>query len=67
MEEALEALTEAAEQGHIGARSVLGSIYCFGRAVPLDYEKGMQFLIETADANHADAQVRNGIAPYLQT
>mmetsp|Transcript_93391 Transcript_93391/g.267250 ORF Transcript_93391/g.267250 Transcript_93391/m.267250 type:complete len:382 (+) Transcript_93391:1161-2306(+) len=56
MEEALEALTEAAEQGHIGARSVLGSIYCFGRAVPLDYEKGMQFLIETADANHADAQ-----------
>lgn len=63
MEEAVEALTEAAEHDHIGARAALGSIYCFGRAVSVDYERGMQFLVESAEANHADAQVRTGTTP----
>jgi hypothetical protein len=49
-------LFKAAEQGHVDAQSLLGSMYLIGRGVPKDATLAQHWLKEAANQGHAEAQ-----------
>jgi len=49
-------LFQAAEQGHVDAQSLLGSMYLIGRGVPKDATLAQHWLKEAANQGHAEAQ-----------
>ncbi len=50
-----------AEQGHVGAQSLIGSMYDQGKGVPQDYQEAVRWYQKAAEQGHAWAQVNLGL------
>jgi len=57
---ALKEWRPLAERGHVGAQSLLGSMYDQGKGVPQDYQEAVRWYQKAAEQGHAWAQVNLG-------
>ncbi|MDH3505206.1 MAG: sel1 repeat family protein [Nitrospirota bacterium] len=54
----------AADQGHVGAQVLLGSLYHDGWGVPQDYDEALRWFRLAAEQGNADAQAKLGYIYY---